>query len=132
MVRVKAPFPTDALNFIQSAGQTMTPRAVGARANEVLPPSAKTARAAPPKAKKEKTIPPESKPEALPWDGVDPKLKIYFQLRMPVVTREKIGFILDHMVGRKWSGVQAFVMEALDAAVAAELERIKKEKGAGR
>lgn len=82
-------------------------------------PTKPKANARPSDGKKGKGQKQESKREPMPWDDANPRVVAGFQLRLPEPLHRKLAWIAANTPGQ--SSIHAFVLAAVEAAVAARL-----------
>lgn len=134
----KKPLPDDALEFVRNATvRTLPTVAVGARAAELLanqedPPAPAVTPAAvvvEPTPEKQSSKPTSvqkaQKKDVLPWDSINPEIVKNVQIRMPLVLKEKIKFILENTIGQR--SAHELMLCAIESAVESELQAIKRE-----
>lgn len=136
----KPPVITDPMAFIRGATETPERVVIGDRAGEIEPPAtpietqAETSTEKPAgktrvKPKKEPVSKHEEK-QSFPWDNANPKVKSYFQLRMPEPLGLKLKFIKQNTLGV--NSVHDLVMQTLEAMVEERLAEILKQQEQGR
>ncbi len=132
---------TDPMAFIRGATQTPERVVIGDRAEEFEPPASPTETQAGTSTKKitgKNRVKPHAQADestseqtkGFPWDNANPKVKSYFQLRMPEPLGLKLKFIKQNTLGV--NSVHDLVMQTLEAMVEERLAEILQQQEQGR
>lgn len=135
VAKEKPPVITDPMAFIRGATEPPERVVIGDDEAKIGPKDAVTTTdesrdgtsVTPAEAQENPEPPNREEEQRFPWENANPKVKSYFQLRMPEPLGLKLKFIKQNTLGI--NSVHDLVMQTLEAMVEERLAEILKQQG---